>query len=310
MSELDRLQKRLDSIAAMLGDDWDVGTLKEDHYSGFTLDLDWHGPELDAGAEEQPAGATLPSADPMTEYLARSYSVVSTGVPGFLKLEDIAAVDDLCDILEENGPTFPNGDVILSAYHHIHYSAWQDAIYSYVEDCRPEDLPATGDGIPYWRDDLQWLADLFPTVDVYTTIGQADIYGRYSDIPLPTNGDEEPILGAILVASLGDTGGESEVELEYFTEGLTALEGLLLRNLLCTAKSGDYAYVRRDLMGGVWAVYSSDDPDDDPHAILADIIDQCGDDMKGYYNCSWQWSRQQELGGDWLTVVENDWTER
>ena len=305
MSELEQRNAQLASIADQLGDAWHIGRLTADRYSGYTLDLEWDGPELDAEASEQPDGASLPKADPMSEYLARAYSVVMTGVPGFLKLEDLDAVDALIAALEANGPTFPNGAAIASAYNAIHYGAWQDAIYTYVEDCGPEELPGTADGVPYWREDLQWLADLWPEVDCYTTIGDADIYGRLADIPEPKD-----VANAVLVATIGATDGETEVELEYYTEGLAPLERILLCNLLCTSRDGCYAYVRYDLMGGVWAAPSEDC--EDREAALEQVLECASDDMQAYYDCSWQWSRQRELGGsygshDWALVVRADW---
>lgn len=305
MSELELRNVQLASIADRLGDSWQIGLLKADRYSGFTLDLDWGGPELDAGASGQPKGASLPKADPASEYLARAYSVVRTGVPGFLKFAGLEAVDEFLAALEANGSQFPNGAAIASAYNAIHYGAWRDAIYTYVEDCGPEELPATGDGVPYWRDDLQWLTDVWPDVDCYTTIGEADIYGRLSDIPRPAD-----VPNAVLVATLGATGDECEVQLDFYDETLTALERILLCNLLVTDRREKCAYVRYDLMGGVWAAPSEDC--ENREAALEHIMESASDDMRQFYDCSWQWSRQRELGGDygpgdWELLVRADW---
>lgn len=207
-----------------------------------------------------------PEVDGASKYLAEHYGV-GNSVPGIVKLD---GYDKAIEFIDAVAGASLDYEAVLKAAGMIHWDGWRDAISAYVEDAMPEDLPAEGDGLPYWQEDLvKVFGDAFTT----TTVNSCTIYGSYSAIHLPETN------GALLFAIMGATGGEAEVELGCIYEACAiaddSLEDILLRQLVCTNDT-PYAYVRLDLMAACFL---------DPEAENAEYLEAAvrSEDFSRYY---------------------------
>ena len=208
-----------------------------------------------------------PEVDGTTRYMAEHYGV-GNSVPGMAKFHDYDKAVEFIGAVAQ-APTV-NYEAVLKAAGMIHYEGWRDAISAYVEDTEPESLPAECDGLPYWQEEL---VKVFGDAWTTTTVAEANAYGSHSHIHFP---EAE---GALLFAIMGDTGGETEVELGYIyttceiTDG--SLEDVLVRQLVCTNDT-PYTYVRYDLMAACFL---------DPEAENAEYLEAAvrSEGFQNYY---------------------------
>jgi hypothetical protein len=237
----------------------------------------------------------------MQEYLSINYSTVTpSSSPGIVRCEDDAEVDLFLTLLEGrvSDPSTPfDYQKVLEASNKVYYEGLRDAVSHHCEDRDPEnDFPLKDGEVPYWV--LEGLGVPDDSTLLYTA-GWSDLYGSYWDIPEP-DGDNA---ASLLFHIQGDVGGESHVELGSgddvenwwgIEEG--SLEWFLWAQLFCHScnlarEHPKYAYVRYDIMGGVWLT-----PDPENLKSLKSVIKKY--DFDSYY--------QQEPGEalhNWMLAV-------
>jgi hypothetical protein len=279
--QLERLQARTLEIQEKLGERW---TLRGPRMGSWMLqwDLQWEG--------------AFPEIDPTNKYLTQNYDCCSASYPGLVKVDSYIEGYNFLSLLEAwsilTPDKLPDIEKILGVHKMVLFDGHASAAYTYSDEYDPESLPCEVDGSLYWMEDINRV---FRYADLITTADWCTIYGSYSAIPLP----EEP---ALLLRIFGDTGGESEVELEYVFEHFEiepgSLEHLLALQLLCH-QEGRYAYVRYDLIAAVWLAAVPGNLE-----YFEAAIEQ--DDFKRYYNtCRWQdqESERDTAIREWLEAI-------
>ena len=222
----------------------------------------------------------------MQEYLSINYAdVTPSSSPGIVRCEDEAEVDLFLTLLEKRvsdpSASFDYRNV-LKAADNVYYHGLRDAMSHHCEDGDPEsDFPLKDGDVPYWILEALGIPD--GAVLLYTA-NWSDLYGSHYDIPVPEGDNAESLLFYIQ----GDVGAESYVELgsgddmeNWWGVEEGSLEWFLWAQLFChncnlARKHPQYAYIRYDIIGGVWLV-----PDPENLNVLKEVIKK--DDFNHYY---------------------------
>ena len=249
--EISELEARTSEVEALF-DDSVFLALRRVTGMSLTFDFTW---------------GDTPEVNPESKYLAVNYDCSPAMVPGFVRCDTVEEAHRFLDLVEARAPGLPDYGKVLGAANAIVYDALANAAYTFSDEWDPESLPCEVDGAPYWL-------ELDEEVEFVTTAGWSSLYGGLEDIPVPK---EE---AALLVKVVPDIGAEGEVELARVLEAHNipedSLEELLVLQLVCHNNT-PYAYIRYDIMAGVWLL---------PRLDNREFLDQATEsrDCKYYYH--------------------------
>lgn len=244
------------------------------------------------------------------EYLTKAYAAVTPVMSvGQVRCEDWAEAELFLTLLLErytSGRTI-DPEVPTKIANAICLKGWREAVSACVEDADIKDLPIKEakisswiwEGIPYSDGELEQEHFLY-------TLEASDVYLGHPDDDLPA------VEGCLLVQVYGDD-AEQSVELgekeerghrstfkEYWGVEGSSLEAFLALQLLCHNKNlskefPDYAYIRYQLVGGIWLRPI-------PEAITSFL--SLRNSRYGCFSPSHNFSDQDENINRWLTKIE------